>query len=237
MGIKYDINNTYINELQEYQIYVLLGSAKTTTGQVSFTSTSSSVTYDTTGSSYDNQGQTGMMYLLKDTLEDFLITAANYNSLAIPGEVKCFASATPTTGYLKCNGAAVSRTTYAELFTSIGTLYGVGDGSTTFNVPDLRGEFIRGWADDSAVDTGRVFGSAQTDDVEPHSHGIYSIDSDQDRAVGAPNSGFHGFGGPRGIGGESGSYYTSGDGYQLIQNSTGTETRPRNIALLYCIRY
>jgi microcystin-dependent protein len=48
------------------------------------------------------------------------------------------------TGYLLCNGAAVSRTTYATLFSIIGTANGIGDGSTTFNVPDMRGMFVRG---------------------------------------------------------------------------------------------
>ena len=60
---------------------------------------------------------------------------------------------------LYCDGSAVSRTTYADLFAKIGTTYGAGDGSTTFNVPDLRGEFIRGWDDGRGADPSRVFGS------------------------------------------------------------------------------
>lgn len=62
---------------------------------------------------------------------------------------------------LYCDGSAVSRTTYADLFAKIGTTYGAGDGSTTFNVPDLRGEFIRGWDDGRGADPSRVFGSTQ----------------------------------------------------------------------------
>lgn len=59
---------------------------------------------------------------------------------AIPaGVVVAFAGATPPTGWLHCDGAAVSRTAYANLFASIGTAWGVGDGSTTFNLPDLPG--------------------------------------------------------------------------------------------------
>lgn len=53
-------------------------------------------------------------------------------------------SAAPSGGYLSCGGQAVSRTTYATLFAQIGTDYGVGDGSTTFNVPDMRGYVIAG---------------------------------------------------------------------------------------------
>lgn len=54
-------------------------------------------------------------------------------------------------GYLLCDGAAISRTTYSDLFTAIGTAFGAGDGSTTFNIPDLRGKFIRGLGGDSST--------------------------------------------------------------------------------------
>lgn len=60
------------------------------------------------------------------------------------GSVTAFAGATPPAGYLLCNGAAVSRTTYAALFTAISTVWGVGDGSTTFNLPDFRGRALVG---------------------------------------------------------------------------------------------
>lgn len=73
-------------------------------------------------------------------------------------------------GYLKANGAAVSRTTYSALFTAISTTFGAGDGSTTFNIPELRGEFIRSLDDLRGIDTGRVLGSAQAGSVESHSH-------------------------------------------------------------------
>lgn len=65
------------------------------------------------------------------------------------GMVQYFANSTVPTGWLMCDGSAVSRTTYADLFAAISTVYGVGDGSSTFNVPDLRGQFIRGWANSS----------------------------------------------------------------------------------------
>jgi microcystin-dependent protein len=56
-----------------------------------------------------------------------------------PGALMPFAGSSAPTGWLFCDGSAVSRTTYSALFTAIGTSYGSGDGSTTFNVPDLRG--------------------------------------------------------------------------------------------------
>ena len=134
------------------------------------------------------------------------------------GAVAHFAMNSAPTGWLKANGAAVSRTTYAALFAAIGTTFGVGDGSTTFNLPDLRGEFIRGWDDARGVDSGRVLGSAQSDLFKSHTHVIVSLQS-------------------------SGSYQTSNTNGATVtwsQGATeatgGAETRPRNIALLACIK-
>ena len=59
-------------------------------------------------------------------------------NLALSGEVKMWPTGTAPAGHLLCNGAAVSRTTYASLFAVVSTVFGVGDGSTTFNVPDFR---------------------------------------------------------------------------------------------------
>jgi microcystin-dependent protein len=74
------------------------------------------------------------------------------------------------TGFLEENGAAISRTTYAALFAVIGTRFGVGDGSTTFNLPESRGEFIRGWDNSRGVDAGRALGSWQDQMFEDHGH-------------------------------------------------------------------
>jgi len=130
-----------------------------------------------------------------------------------------FAASSPPTGYLKANGAAVSRAVYATLFTAIGTTFGAGDGSTTFLLPDLRGEFVRGWDDSRGADTGRTFGSAQTGQVESHTHS-YQI----------------GTGGSAG-GIAGGTAQTSTSGLTTGSYGTGSETRPRNIALLACIKY
>jgi hypothetical protein len=77
------------------------------------------------------------------------------------GMVLYFANSTVPTGWLQCNGAAVSRTTYANLYAAIGTVYGSGDGSTTFNLPDTRGQFIRSWASASTT-AASVTGSIAT---------------------------------------------------------------------------
>jgi len=65
--------------------------------------------------------------------------AASWNAVPPVGVITAYAGSTAPTGYLICNGAAVSRTTYAALYAIIGTTYGTGDGSTTFNLPDLTG--------------------------------------------------------------------------------------------------
>jgi len=135
-----------------------------------------------------------------------------------PGTIITIAASTAPAGYLKANGASLSTTTYASLFSTIG--YTFGGSGASFTLPDLRGEFIRGWADDRAVDTGRTFGSSQTDDFKSHTHNLrmggslyYAAVTDlvvrTDTFVGNQNTGATG----------------------------GTETRPRNIALLYCIKY
>jgi phage-related tail fiber protein len=70
-----------------------------------------------------------------------------------PGMVSFFGNSTAPTGWISCTGAAISRSTYSDLFSAIGTTYGSGDGSSTFNIPDMRGEFIRGWDGGRGVDS------------------------------------------------------------------------------------
>ena len=84
----------------------------------------------------------------------------DYNTLlGVPaGCVLPYAGATAPDGWLFCHGQAVSRTTYADLFAAIGTAYGPGDGSTTFNLPDLRGRVAAGRDDMGGTDAGRLAG-------------------------------------------------------------------------------
>lgn len=94
-------------------------------------------------------------------------------------------------GWLKCNGAAVSRTTYSTLFARIGITHGDGDGETTFNLPDYRGVFLR-WLDDGAgIDAGRAITQLQDDDFKAHDHDG-STSSDSHSHYGTTNtSGYH----------------------------------------------
>ncbi|MDT6920389.1 phage tail-collar fiber domain-containing protein [Pseudomonas atacamensis] len=87
------------------------------------------------------------------------------------GMVASFAMNSPPAGWLACNGAAISRTAFAGLFARIATHYGAGDGSTTFNLPDMRGLFPRGWDDGRGLDPGRAFGVYQDMMIHSHAHG------------------------------------------------------------------
>lgn len=142
----------------------------------------------------------------------------NVMNVGVPvGAVAYFAQDVPPFGWLKANGAEVSRTIYANLFAAIGERYGRGDGRTTFNLPDLRGEFIRSWDDGRAIDRNRALGSWQADEFRSHSHGIgVNRMSDTDRG--------------------SNSSTVSVDTVGQTDPAGGIETRPRNIALLACIK-
>lgn len=162
----------------------------------------------------------------------------------VVGEVAYFARTTPPSGWLKANGAAVSRTTYAALFAAIGTTFGAGDGRTTFNLPDLRGEFIRGLDDGRNIDRGRRLGTAQGD-------AIRNITGKLDgSAMGSGNQVLEGkmiasgaigttyqqrqWSGDQGGWGEQ-SVSFDFDASRVVP--TANENRPRNVALLACIKY
>jgi phage-related tail fiber protein len=97
-----------------------------------------------------------------------IITSATVNTP--PGTIVFHCGSTAPSGYLKANGAAISRSTYSSLFSAIGVTFGFGDGSTTFNLPDLRGEFIRSWDDGRGIDSGRTFGTFQDGFLPSHTH-------------------------------------------------------------------
>lgn len=146
------------------------------------------------------------------------------------GTVMAFAGTQVPPGWLACDGSQVSRTTYAQLYAAIGNTYGAGNGSTTFNLPDLRGEFIRGVDAGRGVDPGRVLGQLQNQQLQDHTHisGSYC-----DSCIGSVYPG--------------GTYVSQVYvvGYHSnamrstipVTGSHGTETRPRNVALQYIIKY
>jgi len=94
------------------------------------------------------------------------------------GSISLFAGTTAPNGWLICDGSAVSRTTYANLFSVIGTTYGTGDGSTTFNIPNLKGKVPVGLdSSDTSFDTIGETGGEKThtltiDEMPSHSHSV-----------------------------------------------------------------
>ena len=164
------------------------------------------------------------------------------------GAVFYFAASTAPTGYVKANGAAVSREgTFAALFAVIGTTYGAGDGGTTFNLPDLRGEFIRGWDDGRGADPARVFGFPPQGDLTKlvsHTHNTQFVGSNN---ANNPYTNAYGSQQPpeqNNTGGNTGgdnaqdiSYFNFNIATGAPSTAGGAETRPRNVALLACIKF
>ena len=160
------------------------------------------------------------------------------------GMVAAFAMTSAPTGWLTCDGTAVSRTTYSDLFTAIGTTWGSGDGTTTFNLPDLRGAFLRGTGSHGTSNmangndfAGPSVGSFENDQIQDHGHNI-------DKQDGATNDYLGGSSAAYGLKVTYSSTYlasTIGPVSSTAWNSKGTprvgdETRPFNAGINYCIK-
>ena len=163
--------------------------------------------------------------------------AAKIDQAAPAGTVAYIAGSAAPAGWLKANGAAVSRTTYAPLFAAIGTRYGAGDGSSTFNLPDLRGEFIRGWDDSRGVDAGRALGSSQRGTIamprdDTGVDNIFAFGSHVNLHGDTINIADYG------LDGNSAFYMISNRNSAATSsiNAAGIVTRPRNVALLAIIK-
>lgn len=156
------------------------------------------------------------------------------------GQVIAHSSKTSPAGFLYCNGQAVSRSQYSQLFAAISTTYGSGDGSTTFNVPDLRGRFLRGLNDGSGNDpdvssrtalnsggnTGDNIGSYQGDQFGNHAH---SLNGSMNLGNTAGTAGGYPAGGSNGVTASANAGSTAASG--------GSETRPKNVNVAYHICY
>ena len=178
------------------------------------------------------------------------------------GAVFCMAIDTIPSGYLECNGQVVNRTTYAALFAVIGVTYGAGNGSTTFQLPDLRGEFIRGSDRGKGIDSGRQTGSSQTGNFGQHLHSVDltvsnrsltgnvshlsgSLAQNPGTASGILSRGTtqSATGAPGGSGSASALGVDASHDHTVVGNTGNTgstsntnETRPRNIAMMYIIK-
>ncbi len=175
------------------------------------------------------------------------------------GSVVAFAMSTPPTGWLECDGSEVSRATYAELFGRIGETYGAGDGSSTFLLPDLRGEFIRGWDHGAGNDpdgasrtdrgdgvAGDEVGTRQADSMQGHKHDdnghshTYTWTSPE--VSGGVPYGVQSGGGLQRVTATAGTTTEGADLTDPVSTGFGSpriglENRPRNVNMIYCIRH
>ena len=150
------------------------------------------------------------------------------------GRIEAATTATAPTGTLSCDGSAVSRATYADLFGVISTTFGVGDGSTTFNLPDLRGVFLRGTGTHGTLAkangtnvVGSVLGAYQNDMLQGFRAKISAGDGGAGTDVAIPGDTDVFFPALFGI---------TGDGTNGSPR-TGPETRPFSGAVHFVIRY
>ena len=156
------------------------------------------------------------------------------------GAVMPFAMNSAPTGWLAADGAAVSRATYSALFTAVGTTYGEGDGSTTFALPDLRGYFVRGRGTNSDGTVSGTFAAKQADAFGAHNHdlegggasgtfvtSVTATTVSNTAATGSQNR-------VTGISTLTGSVSFT---RPTSKNRGDAETRPKNIAMLYCIKF
>ena len=192
-----------------------------------------------------SQSQTTANLYVTGTVEATSFTGDGSNLTGIDagapaGSIIYHAGSSAPSGYVKANGASLSTSTYAALFSAIGYTFGGSGGS--FNVPDLRGEFLRGWDDSRGVDSGRSFGSSQLDQMQRLTGGYntsaehFNIGSGSGvfndyRVGGARNSGI-GYGNATRL-----DFDSANSPSARVSSSTSGETRPRNIALLACIKY
>jgi len=190
--------------------------------------------------------------LARDNLEvyskDYIDGLLAYLNGVPTGTVFAVAMPTPPDGYIKCNGALLDESVYPELFAQIGRTFGGSEVDGTFAVPDLRGEFIRGWDDGRGVDTARYFGTTQLDQMQRITGTVHAV-------IGSSAGIFYNPSGAFSVSSSTWSEFASGaSGYPIapsrylhfdsagstdarVSDTTDGETRPRNVALLYCIKY
>jgi hypothetical protein len=160
------------------------------------------------------------------------------------GTVTWFAASAAPLSYLECDGRVISKSEYGELYTIIKDTYTTVLSANHFRLPDLRGEFIRGWDDGRGVDTDRVFGSWQKgtlmgydqgNDAIWHTSTITAYGSASQPVIGVDDYNISDYSGVRLKGENAGGGIDLKGSNTIDEGYTGT-TRPRNVALLPCIK-
>lgn len=159
---------------------------------------------------------------IKDTYTKPEIEAMIAQASALPvGAVVAFPKTAVPPGFLEIDGSVKSIATYPDLFAYLGTAFNTGgEGAGNFRLPESRGEFLRGWDHGRGVDAGRAIGSYQTDDLKAHTH---KYGNTHNATYGLSSTGVIGLNPSMSI-----NYDTSSVG--------GTETRPRNLSVMWCIK-
>lgn len=181
---------------------------------------------------------------VEQALENIGGASIFYLSTLMSGSIWYFAHMAIPDGFLSCDGRPVSRSQYRALFQRIGTSFGAGNGSTTFNLPDLRSEFIRGWDGGRGIDPDRILGSSQAAQNKSHTH-TGTVNSAGNHVHTIPNQ--HLFSGGTGV--QSGSNLRHNENaavlpigsagnhsHTITLISAGAENRPKNVALIPAIK-
>lgn len=170
-----------------------------------------------------NSGDTAFAMYLGSGVWRLLAYQASVQTAAPSGMIMAYGALGCPAGWLNADGTAVPRADHPSLFAAIGTTWGGGNGSSTFNLPDLRGYFLRGFNGGSGRDPDRDFASVQADSVAPHQHAVPT-------ATGTAGSGTtNTFTFPQN--GGAPSVLTFGQ-----DPAPAGETRPKNVAVWYCIK-
>ena len=159
-----------------------------------------------------------MDYLKQGTYSKAEVEAMIAKASALPvGSITAFPVNKIPPGFLEIDGSVKSATAYPDLAAFLGGAFNKGDeGVGNFRLPESRGEFLRGWDHGRGADSGRTIGSYQLDELKSHTHTV---------VTGAPSSATTPTTGSNNVGGSS-----------ITGSTGGTETRPRNLAVIWCIK-
>ncbi|WP_047284168.1 phage tail protein, partial [Pseudomonas protegens] len=163
------------------------------------------------------------------------IEALLKNMSALPvGAMVPFPKGTVPAGFLEVDGSVQSTRTYPDLAAYLGNTFNKGDeGVGSFRLPESRGEFFRGWDHGRGIDAGRVLGVYQDDALQNILGNVGGVRNDS--APTAPNGAFYATADAGGFQGAGGRFsVVNFDASRVVR--TATETRPRNLAVMWCIK-